>query len=190
MRGQIKDRADAAGDEVDSVAHAASELLTVLATATESHHDGGPLTDTARRYDRASRTPHRVLPNPDGDLARDLRLVARRLAAAGAVSGRGSEKLALTALVVALGSLLAEIAAWQHTRQRPHHAVPARDSATALSRYSRDHRESATTTVADRLPPARPAVAPVPGARATPPPSARPSRPTPLPTDARPRHRR
>jgi hypothetical protein len=56
-------------------------------------------------------------------VARELRLVAHRLAAAGALTGHGREKFATTALVLALASLVTEIAAWHQHHHRPDHAT-------------------------------------------------------------------
>jgi hypothetical protein len=83
-----------AGEEdPDGIAHAAGEVLGTLAMARE-FPTPGPLTAALDRYDRASRSPHRVLPGNPGALARDLRRVSRRLAALGSLSGRGYEKFA------------------------------------------------------------------------------------------------
>jgi hypothetical protein len=120
------------GQDVDGAVHATGELLTALARA----HDGratGALTAIAQQYDRAARTPHRVLPSPLGLLAADLRRAARQLGTIGTLSGRGQERFATAALVLALSSLIAEIAAWQHERRRPHQAVAARSAAITLS---------------------------------------------------------
>jgi hypothetical protein len=112
-------------------AHAVADLLATLAW---SHDDGhsGPWADLARQYDRAARAPHRVVPFDAGPLARDLRHAARRLAAVGVLTGRGHEKLATTALVLALAGLIAEIAAWQQTQHRPHQAAAAHATVDAL----------------------------------------------------------
>lgn len=122
-------------EDADGIVHAASELLTVLGRAREGHTPA-ELTAIAGRYDRAARTPHRVLPANPGLLARELRLAARRLAAIGVLSGRGEEKLAMMALLLALGSLVAEIAAWQHLHGRVHQATAARTAAEALPRLA------------------------------------------------------
>lgn len=126
-RAAVQDGAE----DPDGVAHAAGELLTALGGA----HDGrsvGELTASASRFDRAARTPHRVVPAPLGPLAADLRRAARQLGAIGAMSGRGHERLATAALILALASLFVEIAAWQQRRHRPQQATAARSAATLL----------------------------------------------------------
>jgi hypothetical protein len=121
-----------AGEEdPDGIAHAAGEVLGTLAMARE-FPTPGPLTAALDRYDRASRSPHRVLPGNPGALARDLRRVSRRLAALGSLSGRGYEKFALAALVLALAGLLAEIRAWQQATGRTHQAAAVGHAIAAL----------------------------------------------------------
>jgi hypothetical protein len=53
------------------------------------------------------------------------------------LTGRGKEKLALLALVLALASLIAEIAAWQQQRGRVHQAAAARKAAGVLPGMAR-----------------------------------------------------
>jgi hypothetical protein len=133
-------------EDPDGAAHAAGELLTALAGA----HDGraaGRLTTIAQRYDRAARTPHRVLPTPLGPLAADLRRAARQLGAIGALSGRGHERLATAALILALGSLIVEIAAWQADRRRPHQATAARTAAATLGTIATTSHSPSPTPV-------------------------------------------
>ena len=133
-------------EDPDGAAHATGELLTALAGA---HHGRatGQLTTIAQRYDRAARTPHHVLPSPLGPLAADLRHAARQLGAIGAMSGRGHERLATTALILAVTSLIVEIAAWQSDQRRPHQAIAAHETATGL----------ATITSTSRPPVSKPA---------------------------------
>ena len=115
-----------------------------LIAAAEYVHDRqgeplepGPLTGVARRYDRAARTPYRVLPSSSGQLAADLRHAVRQLGAVGVLTGRGQERLASIALLLALAGLVAEIAAWQHDRGRTHQAAAARDTARELPALAR-----------------------------------------------------
>jgi hypothetical protein len=110
---------------------AAGELLGTLALGKE-YRTAGPLTTAFDHYDRAARSPHRVLPRNLGPLARELRRAARRLAAIGAIHGRGNQKFALAALVVALAGLIAEICAWQLTNARIHQAAAAERAINAL----------------------------------------------------------
>jgi Relaxase/Mobilisation nuclease domain len=115
----------------DGISHAAGEVLASLAGAKEGREPGefSAVLDT---FDRATRTPHRVLPGDLGPLARELRWAARHLARVGALSGRGHEKFATAALLVALASLIAEIGAWHQLRGRVHHAAAAHRAARAI----------------------------------------------------------
>jgi len=112
------------GEQVDGIVHAAGELLAALSRGREGHTPG-PLTELAQRYDRAARTSHHVIPPNLGSIARDPRHAARQLGAIGVVSGRGQEKLATITLLLALASLVTEIAAWQQLHGRPHQADAA-----------------------------------------------------------------
>ncbi|CAL9677712.1 hypothetical protein SUDANB95_08036 (plasmid) [Actinosynnema sp. ALI-1.44] len=123
-------------EDVDGIAHATGELLAALSRGREGR-EPGPLAEVAERYDRAARTPHRVLPERMGPLARELRHASRRLAAVGALSGRGKEKFAAATLLLALAGLVAEIAAWQQLRGRTHQAAAARTAAGALPGLAR-----------------------------------------------------
>jgi hypothetical protein len=120
------------GEDVNGIAHAAGELLAVLARGYEGRAYG-PLAEITDRYDRAARTPHRVLPQQIGPLARDPRRASRQIAAAGPMSGRGKEKFAMLALLLSLAGLVVEIAAWLQARARTHQAAPAHGTATALT---------------------------------------------------------
>jgi len=119
------------GEDVDGITHATGELLAALSRAREGGQSG-PLSGVAGCYDRAARTPHRVLPADLGPVARELRLAARRLGAVGALSGRGQETLATVTLLVALASLIAEIAAWLQHHGRSHQATAATTAARTL----------------------------------------------------------
>jgi hypothetical protein len=123
-------------EDVDGIAHATSELLATLAHGREGREQG-PLAEITDRYDRAARTPHRVLPQHIGPIARDLRQASRQIAAAGALTRRGKEKFGMLALVLALASLVAEIAAWHHAGCRTHQATAARRAAMALDELPR-----------------------------------------------------
>jgi len=134
------------GEGAEGIAHATGEVLAALARGSEGL-EPGPLAEIAERYDRAARTPYRVLPDTMGPLARDLRRAARRLGAVGALSGRGNEKFATVTLILALAALVAEIAAWQQMLGRTHQAAAARSAAGALPTQARPS--------VDRRPPAR-----------------------------------
>jgi len=128
-RATAQIRSDVEMAEVEAIAHGAGELLMVFSRGREGR-ELGPLTLLARRYDRATRTPHRVLPSSCG-LAADLRQAVRQLGAVGVLTGRGQARIASIALLLALAGLVAEIAAWQHDRDRVHQAA-ARDTAREL----------------------------------------------------------
>lgn len=137
-------------EDIDGVAHATAEVLTALGRATDGYA-AGELNTAAGRYDRAARTPYRVVPTPLGPLAADLRLAARQLATISRLSERGQERLALAALVLALGGLIAELAAWQHDQRRPHQAAAARTTAATLQ-TTESRQQPQSRPRQDRLP--------------------------------------
>jgi len=122
--------------DVDGIAHATGEILAALSRRREGH-DPGSLTELTRRYDRAARTPHQVLPARSGLVAAELRHAARQLGAIGILTGRGQERLATAALLLALAGLVAEIAAWQQLRDRAHQAAAAQATARQLPELAR-----------------------------------------------------
>jgi hypothetical protein len=125
-----------AGEDVDGIVHAAGEVLSVLTRGREGH-DPGALTAVADRFDRAARSPYRVVPQRVGPVGRELRMASRRMAKVGALSGRGKERFAAAALLLALAGLVAEIAAWQEARGRIHQAAAARAAAGDLPALAR-----------------------------------------------------
>lgn len=141
-------------DDAAGVAHATGEILHALARGLDGR-DRGTLADIAECYDRAARTPHRVLPRRIGATARELRRASRQVTALGALTGRGSEKFAVLALLLALGGLVAEIAAWRQQAAQHHQAVAARSAARALATTSRSSWRT-TRRAADRPPTAQP----------------------------------
>lgn len=159
------------------IAHAAGEVLATLSAAKEGR-EPGELSAVLDTFDRATRTPHRVLPGELGPLARELRWAARHLARVGALSGRGHEKFATAALLVALASLIAEIGAWRQLRGRVHQAAAADRAARAIptGTAGRPTRLGAGT----RLTPPRgtePAAKPAHHSRVPSPPGQTPQRP-------------
>jgi hypothetical protein len=118
-------------EDGDGIGHAAGEVLATLAAAKEGRTPG-ELSAVLDTFDRAARIPRRVLPGELGPLARELRWAARHLARVGALSGRGHEKFATAALLVALASLIAEIGAWHQLRGRVHQATAAHRAARAI----------------------------------------------------------
>jgi hypothetical protein len=142
-----------AGHDGDDVAHAAGELLTLLGRGIDRYAPG-QLTALATAYDRAARTPYHVVP-VSGTVARELRHAARQLGALGSLLHRSHQGMAAAALTLALASLIAEIAAWQHQRGRTHQAAVARATARSLP------------ALAAQLPTQQPAALPAPEHRAT-----------------------
>lgn len=118
-------------EDGDGIAHATSEVLATLSAAKEGR-EPGELSAVLDTFDRAARTPERVMPSSLGSLARELRWAARHLARVGTLSGRGHEKFATVALLVALASLIAEIGAWHQARGRVHQAAAAHRAAKAI----------------------------------------------------------
>ncbi|SFQ31330.1 relaxase/mobilization nuclease domain-containing protein [Amycolatopsis rubida] len=125
------ERIRSGGEDPAGIAHATAEVLGALALGTE-YRDRGPMTTAFDQYDRASRIPGRILARDHGLSGRELRAASRRIAAVGGISGRGQEKLALAALILALAGLIAEIRAWQQQAGRPHHAAAAQRAVAAL----------------------------------------------------------
>lgn len=118
-------------EDAGGIAHATGEVLVAFAQGRDGRV-AGDLTDLSELFDRAARVPHRVLPSVLGPIAAELRRTARRIGAVGVLSGRGRERDAAVALVVALAALITEIAAWQEVRGRVHQAAAARAVARGL----------------------------------------------------------
>jgi len=118
-------------EDVGGIAHATGEVLVAFAHGRDGRV-AGELTELSEVFDRAARVPHRVLPPVLGPAAAELRRTARRIGAVGVLSGRGREREAAVALVVALAALVTEIAAWQEMRGRVHQAAAARAVARGL----------------------------------------------------------
>lgn len=118
-------------EDGDGIAHAAGEVLATLSAAKDGR-EPSELNAVLDTFDRATRTPERVARGDLGPLARELRWAARHLARVGALSGRGHEKFAIAALLVALASLIAEIRAWHQLRGRLHQAAAAHRAARAI----------------------------------------------------------
>ena len=141
--------------DVDGIVHATGEVLAALSRRREGSNRG-ELTDFSERYDRAARTPYRVLPARSGLLAAELRHAARRIGAAGMITERMQGRLTMAALLLALAGLVAEIAAWQQLQGRTHQSTAAGATARGLPPLA--------TTVGGPLltsrPPARPPVRP------------------------------
>lgn len=125
-------------DLVDGVAHATLDLLVATAKCADrfdprSLIDVGPLTTAAHAYERAAMSPYRVQPSVWAPVAVELRLAARQLIRAGALTKSGRTGVAVVALIVALAALVAEVAAWREQNQQLPQAVAARQSARLLN---------------------------------------------------------
>jgi hypothetical protein len=129
----------------EGLAHAGGEVLAALVRAREGRAEG-PLGAASDRFDRAARTPGQVVPPRLGPLAAALRRTSRRVGSVGSLTGRGHEKFALTALILALAALFAEIGAWQQQRGREHQGAAARDSHRALRQVATGSAGSRTPT--------------------------------------------
>ncbi|MGC7102745.1 relaxase/mobilization nuclease domain-containing protein [Amycolatopsis lurida] len=118
-------------EDPDGIAHAAGEVLGVLARGVE-HPNPGAISAAMDHYDRAMRTPVRGLPADIGHLARELRRASRRLASVGMLTARGGERTALAALVLALAGLFTEIGSALTACGRGHQAAAARLASATL----------------------------------------------------------
>jgi hypothetical protein len=121
-RGEVRD--------ADGVAHAALDLMTALADIAAGPYP--ELSAVADGYDRAARVPGAVVPREFGETSRALRIAAWRLSALGVLRGRGRDMVAVNQLVIALASLVAEVAAYQATCRRLAQANAADRSADRL----------------------------------------------------------
>ena len=123
----------AAGTEsVDGIAHATADLITSLARATDGL-DPGAGAAAAEVYDRAARTPGVGQPNQWGQAAQGLRMASWQIGIMGMMAGKGKDQNAATvALLLALGSLVAEIAASHQDAHRMHQAAAATKTSTLL----------------------------------------------------------
>ena len=123
----------AAGTEsAEGIAHATADLLASLARATDGA-DPGVGAAAAEVYDRAARTPGVGQPNQWGQAAQGLRMASWQIGIMGMMSGKGKDQNAATvALLLALGSLAAEIAAHHTQHHRLHQAAAATKTSTLL----------------------------------------------------------
>ncbi|MFC0431070.1 relaxase/mobilization nuclease domain-containing protein [Kutzneria buriramensis] len=113
-------------------AHAVGDVLLVLATAVEDAA-GGPLTVAAAEFEPAARHPGRGQPSAWSQASADLRHAAWRVARAGRFRPTNpSSGPALLALLLALASLVAELAAWRDQRGQLVAAAAARRAQESL----------------------------------------------------------
>jgi hypothetical protein len=150
-----------------AIAYAAADLLTATAQAWEGRA-GGPLSDAAEWFDRAAHDLRGRAPAHRVSQAGHLRAMARLIAVMGTLS-RDRDTLAALHLVLTLAALAESLADLRGAQDRLHQARAARHAAGQLRQYQ---------------PPAGPAGARTPGARA-----ARPPMPDPPSTDRHGRHR-
>jgi hypothetical protein len=116
---------------VEGVANAALDMLVVTAHVIEGY-ESGPLTAAAVAYERAALTPLRVQPSTWAPIATELRTASRRLAHTGVISRTRHSGAALTALILALGALVAEIAAWREQAGHRSQSAAAWSAASQL----------------------------------------------------------
>nr|MDQ2708767.1 hypothetical protein [Actinomycetota bacterium] len=135
---------DGGGGDAGGIVHAVEDMLAAVTVVTSNPFSdagvsppGGPV-DV---YQRAARQAGVGQPTRWGRAATDLRGAAWQLAGVGMLAGMPGGGAASANLVVALASLIAEVAAYHETRQ---HLAQARAACTA------------GRLVADRRPPGRP----------------------------------
>jgi len=126
----------AGSEDVDGIVAGTADLLVALGGQPSGERWGQRWAAAAERFDRAARSPYgaEVFPGPAGTA---LRRAARGLLAAGRRAGR--DTVGGVALVVAVAGLLAEIAAWQDSRDRVHQGAAARAAAAAATQLVLDH---------------------------------------------------
>lgn len=122
-------RAGDYGSGGDDAARSAADVLTSAARAIEGER-GGPFTDAARAYDRASRTPYGRSPVADG--GGELRLAATALTLL--VRSRNGEGAAIAALAIALAGLIEAVADLRDAEGRAAQSVAARQASSHLRR--------------------------------------------------------
>jgi hypothetical protein len=110
------------------VAHATGDALTATARLVEGRL-GGPITDAAAAFDRASREPFGRMPNPI-PAGHGLRSAARALSLLGRASH--DETTQVISLLTALAALSDAVAHLRDVQQRQHQAAAARDAAQRL----------------------------------------------------------
>jgi hypothetical protein len=121
------------------VAHATGDTLTASARLVEGRH-GGPITDAAAAFDRASREPYGRIPNPI-PAGHGLRSAARALSLLGRASH--DETTQVLSLLTALAALSDAVAHLRDVQQRQHQAAAARDAAQRLRQVAPPRRQPA-----------------------------------------------
>ena len=123
-------------EEPAGIAHATADVLRATGAVSEPRRQG-PWSETARRFDRASRASA-WREQQLGAAARELRVAAWAMGALDALGGRSHEERgSLAALVAATSSLLLELAAWHAAAQRSQQAQAAHAAAAAVPSTAR-----------------------------------------------------
>jgi hypothetical protein len=120
-------------EAVTDVGAAVADMLTALA-ATWEGTDGGPLTQAADLFARATYEPIPRRPAPAGTPGYLLRTITRIHAVAG-IRREQSELHAMTQFVRAMARMAAAIAELREVQQRLHQAAAARQAEARLSSY-------------------------------------------------------
>ncbi len=125
-------------DHAESIANATLDMLVVTARAVEDD-ERGSLTAAVTAYERVAVIPHRVQPSIWAPIAVELRTASRRLARAGVLSRRGPSGVAVSALILALAALVAEIAAWREQAGHHQQGAAAQLATARLREYGAAH---------------------------------------------------
>ncbi|MFC4951027.1 relaxase/mobilization nuclease domain-containing protein [Pseudonocardia sp. GCM10023141] len=124
---------------VEDVVHAANDVLTAISGWSADLGTG------SEQFTRAARPPRGTRTTP-GPRAAGLRRVARQLVRTRRMPGaRDDPNSAAVALVVALSTLIREVAAWQRDSAREHQAAAAVAAAHSLDRWTMNRVASAAT---------------------------------------------
>jgi hypothetical protein len=118
----------------EGVAQATGDLLLGLCRAVEPEQRSA-LLQSWEAYAQAARVPRRIVPNRWNRAARDMHVLTRRLIGASAHS-RSTDTATVAdvaALVLAVASLIAEVAAWQEMRNNTAAARHANHAAQLLT---------------------------------------------------------
>lgn len=142
----------AGGEESDAAIHATGELATALA---HIHRDTLLGSELARIADTFDRAPHQVVPNRMGSVSGELRACARELGLVADLTGVGRAKAATAQLILALGSLLAEIRAYHYSKGRLHqsHATHHAHQFFPNRRQRRSISQCSPASTGSRIPP-------------------------------------
>jgi hypothetical protein len=135
MKALVEADDTSAGSGGDDIAHAAADMVIAVSKAIDGPVPG-TLSDAMAAYEWVAVAPHRAQPIRWAGVAVDLRVSARELLKAGVLSRRARTGTGAIALVLALGALVAEIAAWRQQSGQLRQAAEARRAADLLSSHS------------------------------------------------------